>query len=245
MNRTLVWDIPTRLFHWLLAGSFLGAFAIAHLVDDHSSAFAIHMLLGGAIAFMVLLRIVWGLVGSRHARFRDFALSPRELLGYVKGQLTGGAGRYAGHNSGSSYAAVVMFALLLGLGLTGAFMGSGGEVVEEVHEVLAWAMIVVVGAHVAGIVVHSVRHKEFIARSMIDGKKQAEPSQAIRSAHPVVGVVFLALTGLWSWGLVSNYDPASSTLRVPLTGHALHIGEGEEGGAHGEHEDHEARDERH
>ena len=242
MNRTLVWDIPTRLFHWLLAGSFLGAFAIAQLVDDHSAAFAIHMLLGGAAVFMVLLRIVWGFVGSRHARFRDFALSPGALVAYLKGQLTGGAKRYAGHNPGTSYAALVMFVLLLGLGVTGAFMGSVGEVFEEVHEVLGWAMIVVVVAHLTGVVIHSVRHKEFITRSMIDGKKQAEPSEAIRNAHPAVGVVFLVLTGLWSWGLVSNYDAASSTLRVPLTGQTLPIGEGEE---HGEHDDHEARDERH
>lgn len=58
MKRILVWDLPVRLFHWALAGSFVVAFAAANLADDESTTFAVHMLLGGVVAFMVLLRFV-------------------------------------------------------------------------------------------------------------------------------------------------------------------------------------------
>jgi cytochrome b len=242
MKRILVWDIPIRLFHWLLAGSFVGAFAIANLVDDESALFSVHMLLGGTVAFMVLLRIVWGFVGSRYARFDSFSFSPGALLGYLKGAFTQGDKLHVGHNPATSLTAVAMFVLLVGLGVTGVLMSSGAEIVEEIHEVLAWGMVVLVGAHVAGIIWHTIRHKDNIALGMLDGRKRGEPSRKIRSAHPVVGVVFLVLTGLWSWGLVSNYDVPSGRLTVPITGQTLQVGEGEE---HGEHEEHDDEDKDH
>jgi len=229
MRRTLVWDLPVRLFHWALAGSFVGAFAIAHLVDDESAAFAVHMLLGGVMAFMVLLRAVWGVVGTRWARFRSFVVRPRELLAYLRGALAGGGRRYTGHNPGSSIAALLMFAIVLGLAATGVMMGNGGgEAVEEVHELLAWAMVAVIGAHVAGIAWHTLRHRENIALSMVDGRKEAEPSGAIRSARPGAALAFVALTALWTAGLVGGYDGASGRLTLPLTGQTLNVGEGEE-----------------
>jgi cytochrome b len=233
-KRILVWDLPVRLFHWLLAASFLGAFAIANLVDDESSLFALHMLLGGVMAFMVLLRVIWGFVGSRYARFGSFAFGPRTLVGYLRGALTGKAERYAGHNPGSSAAVWAMLAIALGLAFTGAFMSRGGEAFEEVHEMLAWAMVVVVALHVAGIIWHTIRHKENIARSMIDGHKRGAPSDAIPSARAAVAIAFLGLTGLWAGALYDGYDSARRQVTIPLIGGTLQLGEGEE---HGDHDD--------
>ena len=76
-SRVLVWDLPTRIFHWLFAGSFIAAFTIGQVVDDDAAAFKLHMLLGGVMALLVLLRVAWGLVGSRHARLSSFAFGPR------------------------------------------------------------------------------------------------------------------------------------------------------------------------
>lgn len=228
MTRILIWDIPTRLFHWLLAGSFVGAFAIANLVDDDSPAFRVHMLLGLVMAFMVLLRVLWGLVGTRWARFGAAIFGPRALLAFLRGALTGGGPRYAGHNPGAAFALFGVLALVLGLAVTGLMMGGGDESVEDLHEVLAWSLLAVVGVHLAGVAWHSVQHRENLALSMVDGRKEAEPSAAIPSSRPLVGVLFLALTGAWAAGLLSGYDPATSRLALPLVGTTLQLGEDED-----------------
>ena len=233
MKRILIWDLPVRLFHWILTGSFVAAFAIVMLVGDRNPLFVIHMLLGGVMAFMVLLRIVWGFTGSRWARFETFVMRPGEMFAYLKGAFTGQAKRYAGHNPGSSIAAYAMFALLLGLAATGVLMGNGYEgAVEEAHELMAWGMVAVIGAHLAGILWHTIRHRENIAMSMIDGRKQAEPRNAIPTARPAVAVVFLLLTALWTAGLVNGFDTQTRTLNLPLVGDVIQLHGGEHGGEH-------------
>lgn len=227
-TRVLVWDLPTRLFHWLFAGSFVAAFTIGQVVDDDAAAFKLHMLLGGVMAFMVALRALWGFVGSRHARFSAFAFGPRAVYDYLSRALRGQETPHPGHNPGSSVAIFLMLALALGLAGTGAFMSRGGEVLEEAHEVLAYLMVTVVAAHVAGVAWHTYRHRENITRGMIDGHKVADPEQGITSAHPVVAAVFLALVGLWTIGLVRGYDPATGRVTLPLVGASIVLGEEEE-----------------
>lgn len=236
MQRILVWDIPTRLFHWLLAGAFVGAFGIATLLGDDSGLFPVHMLLGGVMAFMVVLRVIWGFVGSRWARFATFAFGPAAVARYLKDSTGGETRRYAGHNPGASWAIFAMLALSLGLAATGLLMSTGGELVEELHEILAWSMVAVVGVHLAGIAVHTLRHRENIAASIVTGRKLGAPTDAIQGAHALVGVVFLGLTGAWGYGLVRNYDAATNQVRLPVTGQVISLGEGE-GGEEEEGED--------
>lgn len=225
MQRILVWDIPTRLFHWSLAGAFVGAFAIANLVEDESTLFAVHMLLGGMMALMVVLRIVWGFVGSRWARFASFAYGPADVVAYFKDTT---ARRYAGHNPGASWAIYAMLALSLGLAATGLLMGSGGELVAELHEILAWSMVAVVVAHLAGLVVHTLRHHENAALPIVTGYKLGAPQDATPRAHALVGLLFLGLTGAWGAGLVRSYDAQTHALQVPGTHLTLPLGEAEE-----------------
>lgn len=237
-NRILICDIPTRLFHWLLAASFIGAFAIANLFDD-SAAFAVHTLLGGMIAFMVVLRVVWGFVGSRWSRFGEFVMNPAKLFAYLRGTVTGDHTRHIGHNPATSVAAVAIFALVLGLAATGMLM-SQGEVFEELHAVLAWATVAVVAAHIAGVVWHTIRCRENIAMTMIDGRKAADASAAIPSARPIAALAFVALVGFWTGGLLHGYDATASTITVPLIGKTVLIGEAVEHGAEeggGDHDD--------
>ena len=94
MNKTKVYDAPTRLFHWLFAGLFLGAFAIAKLTDDESAFFSQHMLLGMLLTALTLLRILWGVVGSRYARFTSFPLNPKRLIEYFRDILTSKRNRH-------------------------------------------------------------------------------------------------------------------------------------------------------
>ncbi|OGT59647.1 MAG: hypothetical protein A3E01_04060 [Gammaproteobacteria bacterium RIFCSPHIGHO2_12_FULL_63_22] len=246
MRQVLVYDFPTRVFHWLFAGFFITAFAISNWVDDDSARFSLHMLAGMGMVFVVGLRLVWSLVGTRHARLADLSLNPMQLLGYFKGMFTGGGGRWIGHNPASSWAAVVMIGLALGLGTTGYLMATGGEndSIKEVHELMANAFLVVVLLHIAGVVLHVLKHRDRLPAAMVTGRKQAlSDDQVSVRAVPVAGWALIALTGLFMGYLVQHYDAQARTL--DLFGITLQLGENEsEGGSEteGENESEEHED---
>jgi hypothetical protein len=124
-----------------------------------------------------------------------------------------------------------MLFLVLGLATTGILMATGNKSLEDVHGLLSWAFLIVVVGHIAGVIMHTVRQRENLTASMIDGRKEVEPAQAIASSHPVLGLVFLALVGLVSWRLAAGFDPATRTLTLPLIGQTLQLGEVEGGEA--------------
>lgn len=195
MARVLVWDLPTRLFHWLFAAGFLAAAFIAMALDDDGPLFPYHAIIGLTLAAMVLLRVVWGLVGTRYARFGSFLFGPRSVIEHAIGALTGKGPRHVGHNPGSAYAILAMLAMMLGLAATGYLMARGNESVKELHEVLAYAMLAVVGVHVLGVVIHTIRRRENVAAAMIHGRKTAEADAGIRSPQPAAAAVFLLISG--------------------------------------------------
>lgn len=226
MRQQLVYDLPTRLFHWLFAGLFLIGFSIAKTVDDESLLFSYHSLAGLVLGFLVLTRILWGFVGTKHAKFFDFAVSPQQLFGYFKGILTGDKKRWAGHNPASSWAAILMMAMALGLAVTGYLMTSGPdkESFEDIHELFANGFIILVILHVAGIALHTLRHKEMIGLSMVDGKKEdIAPKETIANSRSSIGILFLGLVAAFAIYLFKSFDTQSRTLN--FFGDALQIGE--------------------
>ncbi len=229
MNPVLIWDLPTRLFHWLLSGAFIAAAIIALALGEHSPLFPYHAMIGLTVALMVCLRIFWGIAGTRYAKFGTFIFGPAAVIEYMKGTVVGGGKRYIGHNPGSALAIFALLALILAMAVTGIMLGQGNEGVKEVHEVLAWVTVGFVVAHVLGVALHTVRHRENITLSMIHGKKQAEPSDAIASAKPIIAVVFLAIAGVWAGALIRSYNPATQTTTLPLIGTVLQLGENEGG----------------
>lgn len=248
MTRVLIWDLPTRLFHWLLAGGFFAAAFIALIAGEDSALFPYHAILGLAIAGMVVLRVVWGFVGSRHARFGSFAFGPGAVAGYLRGAFVGSAVRHAGHNPGSAYAIFAILALVLAQAATGILLGtgSGGDGVKELHEVIAYATLAIVLLHLAGVALHTILHRENITAGMIHGRKRADASAAIGSPRPLAAIVFLILTGAWVGALASSYDPATQSARLPVVGTSLRLGESEEheGESDGryEHREHDEED---
>ena len=229
MNRTLVWDLPIRLFHWLFAAGFVAAAAISLLLGEDSPLFPYHSIVGLTLGLMVVLRVVWGIAGSRWARFGSFVFSPGETAAYMMSTLIGGGKRYIGHNPGSAAAIFLMLALTLGLAVTGIMMARGNEGPEELHEIMAYAMLGVVVVHIVGVLIHTIRHKENLTLSMIRGTKDADGSQGIRSNHPVVATVFIVMVGAWTGALLLKYNPTTQTTSIPLLGISLQIGEAEEG----------------
>ncbi|MBS0189091.1 MAG: cytochrome b/b6 domain-containing protein [Planctomycetes bacterium] len=229
MNPVLIWDLPTRLFHWLLSAGFIAAAVIGLAIGEHSPLFPYHAIIGLTIALMVVLRVVWGIVGTRYARFGSFIFGPAAVIEYMKGALIGGGKRHLGHNPGSAVAIFALLALVLALAVTGFMMGQGNEAIKEVHEILAWTTVGVVVVHVLGVAFHTIRHRENITASMIHGRKRADASDAISSAKPIVAVLFLIVAGGWAVGLLRNYNPATQTTTLPLLGTSLQLGENEGG----------------
>lgn len=228
MKTTKVYDWPTRIFHWVFVALFLSAFFIGKTVDDESPTFAYHMLIGFVLAFAVGLRFIWGLFGSRYARFSHFPLKPSELVEYFSKFFSGDGKKHIGHNPASGWAAVIMMILAVGLAITGVGMTSGGnkEVAEEIHEVFATLLLIVAIAHVVGVILHSFRHRDRIALSIITGNKQSvEGENGITSTHALVGLCFVTLLGTFAFHLNQNYD--TNTQNLKLFGNTLQLGESE------------------
>lgn len=227
MSHALIWDLPTRVFHWLLAAGFAAAAVIAMVLDDDGPLFPYHAVIGLTLAAMVAMRIIWGIVGTRYARFGSFAFGPRAVVAYIKGAIFGGGTRHLGHNPGSAYAIFAMLLILGIMAVTGVMLGRGNESVKEIHELAANVMLAFVGIHILGVAFHTLRYRDNITASMIHGRKSAEAAHAIPSARPIVAVVFLALTAAWAAGILWNYDPATKRTTLPLIGTALQLGEAE------------------
>lgn len=228
MRNKLVYDLPTRLFHWLFTGLFIVAFFIAKVIDDESYVYSYHMLAGITLSFVVLLRILWGFVGTKNARFANFPLSYSALFSYFQSLLRGDKKKWSGHNPASSWAALIMLALALALGVTGYLMTSGPnkETYEDIHEIFANAFVLVVIAHIAGLILHTLRHKDGVGFSMLDGKKQDVPeTDVITSSRPVLGLLLLAIVTSFVIYLVRQYDTQKRTLN--LFGTTLQMGENE------------------
>jgi cytochrome b len=213
-ERILVWDLPTRMFHWLLAACFAGAW----LTAESESWRLVHVTLGYTVAALVAFRLAWGFAGSRYARFAEFVKGPSAVLDYLKGMLRRQPARFVGHNPAGAIAILAL--LLLGgfVTLTGyaSYTEIGGHALEEVHEVLANTMLAVVLVHIAGVIVGSLMHRENLVRAMITGRKQGSRSEGIGSKRPLSALVLLALlAGLWwvQWQDAPATGPAAASAR--------------------------------
>jgi len=188
-SRILVWDLPTRLFHWLLAASFAGAF----LTAESERWREIHVMLGYTMLGLVAFRLVWGLVGTRYARFASFAYGPRAVLTYVKSLLSRSPQHYLGHNPAGSWAIYGLLALSALAGASGyaTYNDIGGHAMEEVHEAIANGLLALVMVHVAGVLASSLRHGENLVRSMITGYKTGACAAGIRYRHRILGAALV------------------------------------------------------
>lgn len=213
-----VYDWPVRLFHWIFAGLFIAAFFIAKVFDDDSTQYPYHMMLGFTLAVAVVLRLFWGIFGTRYARFTSFELNPRALLGYMKGLISSPGKIFTGHNPASSWAALVMMLCALGLATSGYLMVTADkEDWEDIHELFANAFVIAAIAHVAGVIYHTIRHKDPIGLSMLNGKKKLSESEAangIGQNYLVVGLLFALLTGGFGLHLFKNYNSETMALTV-------------------------------
>ena len=221
VDKVLVWDVPIRAFHVIFALCCMAAFALAVLGEDSSRLFALHMVFGIAATFMLVVRLAVAILGGRHNRLRTMVFSPRETMAYFTGIVTGSARRYDVHNPATSLVALAMFAFVLVLLWTG--LAPEGEGADELHAVLAYGLVLLMCAHLAGLAVHTVRHRENIATAMLTGRKRAAPSTALPTARPGWGAALLIACIAWMGLLFASYDANAQTVIVPVIGTSIHL----------------------
>jgi len=166
-----VWDPFVRVFHWSLVALFL----IAYVTGDEIEQ--VHIMAGYTIAGLLLLRVVWGFIGPRHARFTDFVRSPREAIVYMRDAMLFRARRYIGHNPAGGLMVLALIVMLIGTCVTGYMMTTdaywGSDAMEDIHGALANATVALIVLHVLGVLFASFEHRENLVKAMVTGRKQA------------------------------------------------------------------------
>ena len=176
-----VWDLPLRIFHWLL----VAAFSVSYLTEDELLPF--HVWAGYLIGALLIFRLIWGFLGNDYARFSNFICSPVKSFSYLKDLIALKSKRYIGHNpAGSAMIFLLLFNLLLtvisGLAFYGTAQGAGPlaalagssyeHLLEETHEVFANFTLFLVFVHIIGVAFESYMHHENLARAMVYGFKK-------------------------------------------------------------------------
>ena len=205
--RILVWDAPVRVFHWLSVLCFAGAW----LTADSERWRLMHLTLGYTLAGLLVFRLLWGIAGTRHARFASFVRGPRAAARYLAALLRGRPEHHVGHNPAGGLAIVAMLALVGAVSLSGwaVYEQVAGAWLEDAHEAAANAMLVLVIVHVAAVVLSSWLHHENLVGAMLSGSKPGLPRDGIRRAwRGVAALMLAAVLGFWWWQWQAPAPPA-------------------------------------
>ena len=215
--RTRVWDLPTRLFHWLLAACIVGSLVS---VNIGGNAIGWHFRFGYAILALVLFRVVWGFVGPRYARFSSFPPSPTAAIAHLRGN----APVRAGHNplgAFSVYALLLALAVQVGTGLFAnddimwegplrpLVSNAASELLTRVHRLNRFVVIGLIVLHLGAIAFYALVKKEPLVRSMIDGDRDLGAPLALPPAEDgarvrAIAVVLFACCALAAWFVVTR-----------------------------------------
>ena len=178
-----VWDAPVRIFHWLLAALVLTSWVTSEIGGN---AMTYHMWSGYAILTLVAFRIVWGFIGSEHARFSGFLYGPRAMLGHAAGLFGANARYYVGHNPLGGASVVLMLASLLLQASTGLFAnddiategplaplvsGATSSLLTTIHRYNFYVLVVLIAVHIAAALFYLVVKGENLIGAMITGRK--------------------------------------------------------------------------
>jgi cytochrome b len=202
MAKVLVWDWPTRIGHWLLAGSFV----LCWLTSESESWRLVHVIAGAVVLAIATFRLLWGVIGTRYARFSDFVCGPSTVARYLNSLLKLQPIHYTGHNPAGGWAIIALLGLAIASSASGwlIYNDLGGHLLEELHEGLAASMLAVVIVHLAGVFSGSLLHGENLVRAMLTGNKSGDSADAIASAKPLAALMLLIWIFALSWLIVSG-----------------------------------------
>lgn len=205
LQRLLVWDLPLRLFHWLLVIAVAVAFLSA---EEGSPLNDWHILSGWIAGILIAFRIVWGMVGGEHSRFRNF-VKPSALGRHLHDLVRARAEPTMGHNALGAISVILLLAMVAATVWTGAILA------EDFHELLGWTLLALVAVHILAVIAMSLLTRENLVRAMVDGTKPANrhPLERDARAPGILAYAVAAITiGAAIWG-VTNYDPQAFILR--------------------------------
>ena len=209
----VLWDLPTRLFHW----SVVACVALAWWSAETDN-YDIHQWCGYTVIVLVVSRILWGFVGSRHSRFSDFLVGPARVLAYLRGE----GGGSAGHNPLGGWSVVALLLLLLLQAVSGLFnaddvLFSGPlyyaadagfrDAMGEVHEIAFNLLLALVVLHVAAVLYHQLVRGEKLLQAMLRGR--AANREGLYPSAPwwlALVIAVLVAAALW-WGLGQAPQP--------------------------------------
>ncbi|MDR1228995.1 MAG: cytochrome b/b6 domain-containing protein [Azoarcus sp.] len=214
--RVKVWDLPTRLFHWLLvtlvAAAFATGFVGGNWIEWHGRC-------GLAIAGLLVFRLVWGVIGSTYARFAQFVPGPARVLAYLRGQWHG-----LGHNPLGAFSVLGLLALSLFQVASGlvaddniSFTGPLKDLVSQdcadwftgLHRLNIWLLAGLAGLHVASIVFYAVVKKDYLLLPMITGTKTVDDLALApaRGGGWLAFVAAVAIAAAATWAAGGGFDP--------------------------------------
>ena len=212
-----VWDLPTRLFHWILVMLMIAQW----LTAENDSTIQYHIWGGYTVLVLVLFRVIWGFAGSDTARFRDFIRGPGAALAYVKALLRGETPLYLGHNPMGGWSIVAMLVLLLIQAGTGLFANDDittegplygwvskgtSDWLTTIHKFNFNLLLLVIAVHISAVLFYLFVKRENLIHPMLSGRKHlptdlAGPA-APRIVNPWLGLVVLAVAIAVVWLLV-------------------------------------------
>ena len=222
VEKRLVWDLPTRLFHWLLALDIVGLYFTAEAGDPIMEW---HFRLGYVALGLVAFRIVWGFIGPKHARFSTFLTGPGPLFRYLRTFLKRDAVAAPGHNPVGALMVIVLLVMVGFQAITGLFTSDdivfagpyNGAVSSETasklggyhhlnFSILQWAIL----AHVVAVFFYLLFKRQNLIGAMFHGRKPAHivsETEAISSSQLVKAIILALVVAGAVWYLVANAPP--------------------------------------
>ncbi len=180
-RKVVVWDVPTRLFHWLAAALVIVAYATSRL-----NSMEWHIWAGDALLTLLLFRLLWGVFGSETTRFSRFVTSPRNAVRYLAHALRREPDQQVGHNPAGGWMVLLLLALMLGETLTGLYVANDvadegpftevasaqfSDAITALHSIGWDALLAAIALHLLAILVYAVAKRHNLLLPMITGRK--------------------------------------------------------------------------
>lgn len=218
MQKVLVWDIPTRVFHWLLVSSLLAQYATAEWLEN---AIQWHFYIGYFTLFLVIFRILWGFVGTQYARFSSFVTGPRKVIRYMKTLFDKDSVPSIGHNPLGGWFVVIMLVLVAVQAISGLFMtddifldGPYRPLTDEqtlalmnsLHHLAFDLLLYVIALHIAAVVFYGIYKKQKLVPAMVHGKKVSK-TVGITGSRLISALVVALLAAAIVYVAIEVYPP--------------------------------------